>query len=143
MPFLRNTLGRKGAVVLRGRVVKKRDSLVMEHPEIYDPAVRYQEKINTMQPVYGLTAGLTNNAVIKALRQALEQVREQDDFLPDEFTKKYHFQPYEQSVREMHFPENREAFLAARQRFVLRISCFILSLRGLKYTGQDEERIPF
>lgn len=39
MPFLRNTLGRKGAVVLRGRVVKKRDSLVMEHPEIYDPAV--------------------------------------------------------------------------------------------------------
>ena len=25
MPFLRNTLGRKGAVVLRGRVVKKRD----------------------------------------------------------------------------------------------------------------------
>lgn len=63
----------------------------MEHPEIYDPAVRYQEKINTMQPVYGLTAGLTNNAVIKALRQALEQVREQDDFLPDEFTKKYHF----------------------------------------------------
>ena len=48
MPFLRNTLGRKGAVVLRGRVVKKRDSLVMEHPEIYDPAVRYQEKINTI-----------------------------------------------------------------------------------------------
>ena len=48
----------------------------------------YQEKINTMQPVYGLTAGLTNNAVIKALRQALEQVREQDDFLPDEFMKK-------------------------------------------------------
>ena len=51
MPFLRNTLGRKGGVVLRGRVVKKRESLVMEHPEIYDPAVRYQEKINTMQPV--------------------------------------------------------------------------------------------
>ena len=67
-----------------------------------------------MQPVYGLTAGLTNNAVIKALRQALEQVREQDDFLPDEFTKKYHFRPYEQSVREMHFPENREAFLCGK-----------------------------
>lgn len=133
MPFLRNTLGRKGAVVLRGRGVKKRDSLVMEHPEIYDPAVRYQEKINTMQPVYGLTAGLTNNAVIKALRQALEQVREQDDFLPDEFTKKYHFRPYEQSVREMHFPENKEAFLAARQRFVFEeFLVFILSLRQVK-----------
>ena len=143
MPFLRNTLGRKGAVVLRGRVVKKRDSLVMEHPEIYDPAVRYQEKINTMQPVYGLTAGLTNNAVIKALRQALEQVREQDDFLPDEFTKKYHFRPYEQSVREMHFPENREAFLAARQRFVFEeFFVFILSLRQIKNT-QDRMKNGF
>lgn len=143
MPFLRNTLGRKGAVVLRGRVVKKRDSLVMEHPEIYDPAVRYQEKINTMQPVYGLTAGLTNNAVIKALRQALEQVREQDDFLPDEFTKKYHFRPYEQSVREMHFPENKEAFLAARQRFVFEeFLVFILSLRQIKNT-QDRMKNGF
>lgn len=143
MPFLRNTLGRKGAVVLRGRVVKKRDSLVMEHPEIYDPAVRYQEKINTMQPVYGLTAGLTNNAVIKALRQALEQVREQDDFLPDEFTKKYHFRPYGQSVREMHFPENKEAFLSARQRFVFEeFLVFILSLRQIKNT-QDRMKNGF
>lgn len=96
-----------------------------------------------MQPVYGLTAGLTNNAVIKALRQALEQVREQDDFLPDEFTKKYHFRPYGQSVREMHFPENKEAFLAARQRFVFEeFLVFILSLRQIKNT-QDRMKNGF
>lgn len=54
-------------------------------------------------------------------------------FLPDEFTKKYHFRPYEQSVREMHFPENKEAFLAGKttirfEEFLV----FILSLRRLK-----------
>ena len=68
MPFLRNTLGRSGPVILRGRVVRKRDGLVMEHPQIYDPAARYNEKLHSMQPVYGLTAGLTNNAFIKAVR---------------------------------------------------------------------------
>ena len=60
MPFLRNTLGRSGPVILRGRVVRKRDGLVMEHPQIYDPAARYNEKLHSMQPVYGLTAGLKN-----------------------------------------------------------------------------------
>ena len=32
MPFLRNTLGRGGTIILRGRVVSRRKELVMEHP---------------------------------------------------------------------------------------------------------------
>ena len=69
MPFLRTTLGKGGALTLRGRVLRKRDGLVMEHPEIYYPASKYEEKKDSMQPVYTLTAGLTNNAVIKSVRQ--------------------------------------------------------------------------
>lgn len=59
MPFLRNTLGRGGVITLRGRIVRKKDALVMEHPEIFYPSASYEEKRNTMQPVYALTAGLT------------------------------------------------------------------------------------
>ena len=91
MPFLRNTLGRSGPVILRGRVVRKRDGLVMEHPQIYDPAARYNEKLHSMQPVYGLTAGLTNNAIIKAVRQALESNSIPEDFLPEELETAYDF----------------------------------------------------
>ena len=71
MPFLRNTLGKGGTLILRGRVVRRRDALVMEHPEIFYPASRYEEKRYSMQPVYPLTAGLTNNAVIKARTAAI------------------------------------------------------------------------
>lgn len=74
MPFLRNTLGKGGALTLRGRVMRKRDGLVMEHPEIFYPAAKYEEKKDSMQPVYTLTAGLSNNAVVRAVRQALECV---------------------------------------------------------------------
>lgn len=135
MPFLRNTLGKGGVIILRGRVVRKKEGLVMEHPEIYYPAIKYEEKLHTMQPVYPLTAGLTNNAVIKAVRQAISCVRVKTDILPEEMSVKYHFMPYEEAVRNMHFPEDKEYFAAARERFVFEeFLVFILSLRRLKET---------
>ena len=136
MPFLRNTLGRGGTVTLRGRVVRRRDGLVMEHPEIYYPSSKYEEKRNTMQPVYGLTAGLTNNTVVKAVRQALDCAGDRQDILPESLARKYSFMPYDEAVRKMHFPGNKGEFAAARERFVFEeFLVFVLSLRRLR----DEE----
>ena len=71
MPFLRNTFAKGGAVTLRGRVVSRKQVLTMEHPEIFYPSEKYEEKKDTLQPVYGLTTGLTNHMVAKAVQQAL------------------------------------------------------------------------
>lgn len=151
MPFLRNTLGKGGILILRGRVVRKRDGLVMEHPEIYYPASKYEEKLHTMQPVYPLTAGLTNNAVIKAMRQALSCAGAGTDILPESLNEKYRFMPYEEAVRNMHFPEDKEHFAKARELFVFEeFLVFILSLRRMKekenragnqFTFEDQDRI--
>lgn len=137
MPFLRNTLGRGGALTLRGRVVRKRDGLVMEHPEIFYPAAKYEEKKDSMQPVYPLTAGLTNNAVTKAVRQALETTDngrgDALDILPEKISRKYGFMPYAEAVHRIHFPENKDAFVLARRRFVFEeFFEFILALRTMK-----------
>lgn len=35
MPFLRNTLKQGMPVIIRGRVVSKKDQLIMEHPELF------------------------------------------------------------------------------------------------------------
>ena len=72
MPFLRTTLSRGGVITLRGMIVRRRDALVMEHPEIFYPSGKYEEKRGTMQPVYPLTSGLSNNTVMKAVKQALK-----------------------------------------------------------------------
>ncbi len=134
MPFLRNTLGKGGPLTLRGRVVRKREGLVMEHPEIYYPSVKYEEKKHSMQPVYSLTAGLTNNAVIKAVKQALEYVSEKQNILPSGLEVKYHFPLYAQAVQMMHFPENKESFIQARQRFAFEeFLIFVLALRRMKH----------
>lgn len=133
MPFFRNTLGKGGMLILRGRIVRKKDGLVMEHPEVYYPAAKYDEKLHSMQPIYPLTAGLTNNAVIKAVRQALSCASAKMDILPESLSEKYQFMSYEEAIRNMHFPEDKEHFAAARERFVFEeFLVFILSLRRMK-----------
>ncbi len=133
MPFLRNTLGKGGMLVLRGRVVRRKSGLVMEHPEIYYPASKYEEKLHSMQPVYPLTSGLTNNAIIKAVRQALEAVDESQGILPPSLSAAHRFLPYCEAVQKMHFPENKEEFIQARERFVYEeFLVFILALRRMK-----------
>ena len=143
MPFLRNTLGKGGPITLRGRVVRKREGLVMEHPEIYYPSAKYEEKRHSMQPVYSLTAGLTNNAVIKAVKQALDCVSEKMNILPRKVEEKYRFPPYVQAVQTMHFPQNKESFICARERFAFEeFLIFILSLRRMKHSETRVEN-PF
>lgn len=133
MPFLRNTLGKGGMLILRGRVVRRREGLIMEHPEIFYPASKYEEKRFSMQPVYPLTAGLTNNTVVKAVRQALEYADASMDILPENLVLKHGFMLYETAVQKMHFPDSKEVFIRARERFVYEeFLVFILSLRQMK-----------
>lgn len=143
MPFLRNTLAKGGILVLRGRIVRKKNEIVMEHPEIFYPSSKYEEKRYTMQPVYSLTAGLTNNAVIKAVKQALVFLDDEQDILPEELRLKYSFPKYEESICAMHFPREKEDFIRARKRFVFEeFLLFILSLRRMKESENRSEN-PF
>lgn len=140
MPFLRNTLARGGVITLRGRVVRKRDGLMMEHPEIFYPSEKYGDKLNTLQPIYGLTAGLTNNAVAKAVRQALDGLDLSKEILPDELRMRYGLAEYNYAVRGIHFPEDKEVFYHARERLVFdEFLAFILSLRKLKDKNEKLE----
>ncbi|HAJ49207.1 MAG TPA: ATP-dependent DNA helicase RecG, partial [Eubacterium sp.] len=71
MPFLKNTLRLGTRYVFRGRLVNKRGWL-LEQPKMYTLA-QYKELQGTLQPIYPLTKGLTNNTVTKAVAQALEK----------------------------------------------------------------------
>ena len=133
MPFLRNTLAGGGKIILRGRVTSRKGGLAMEHPEIFYPAGKYEEKIHTLQPVYGLTAGLSNNVVAKAMHQALSQLDLTRETLPDELRLKYGLAEYNYAIRGIHFPEDKEVFYHARERLVFEEFLeFILSIRKMK-----------
>lgn len=137
MPFLRNTLGKGGVITLRGRIVRRKNGIVMEHPEIFFPSGKYEEKLHTLQPVYGLTAGLSNNAIMKAMHQALEGLDLTKDMLPENLRLRYGLAEYNYAVRGIHFPEDKEVFYHARKRLVFEeFLSFILALRRLKDSNE-------
>ena len=69
-PYLRSAVRKGSRFVLRGRVVRKQGKLQMEHPEIFTPAA-YEEILHSLQPIYGLTAGLSNKTIVKLIHQVL------------------------------------------------------------------------
>jgi len=139
MPFLRNTL-KGGMITVRGRIVNRRGSIVMEHPEIFYPPAQYETKIHTLQPVYPLTAGLTNNAVAKAVKQCIDHIDMVQDPLPQEIRTKYGFAEYNFAIRGIHFPQDKEAFYYARERLVVEeFLQFILAIREMKESNDRSQ----
>ncbi len=139
MPFLRNTLARGGVITLRGRIVRKKDGLVMEHPEIFYPSAKYEQKRDSLQPVYPLTAGLTNNAVQKAVRQAMDNMELGEGILPKSVRDSFGLAEYAEAVRGIHFPEQREEFYHARKRLVFEE--FLLFILSLRMTKEQEDKV--
>ena len=137
MPFLRSTLAAGGPIILRGHVVRRKDGLILEHPEIFYPADSYQQKMGTLQPQYPLTTGLSNNLTVKAVRQAVEQLNLTTDRLPEELRMKYELAEYNYAIRGIHFPEDKEVYCRARERLVFEEFLeFILSIRKLKENNE-------
>ena len=132
MPFLRSTLKISSKYVFRGRVNKGFGTLEMEQPQIYTLG-KYYEKLMEMQPIYGLTKGLTNNAVIKAVKNSFDTNLEIYEFLEDEQLKEYDLIENRLAIRLIHFPKNLEEYQKARKRIVFNeFFEFIYRMRKLK-----------
>lgn len=139
MPFLRNTLKKGYRFVFRGKVVAQNGKLEMEQPKIYTPA-QYEPLLHTMQPFYGLTAGLTNQTVVKAVRQALENQQLCRDWLEEDLKKKYSLADYNYALETIHFPANMEEYKIARRRLAFdEFFFFILMVQKLKAKTQAQE----
>lgn len=140
MPFLRNTLKQGMPVIIRGRVVSKKDQLIMEHPELFSPPDSYDKKCGTLQPIYPLTAGMTNNAVAKAVKGAMEYLDLVSDDLPKDLRLRYHLAEYNYAIRGIHFPLDKAEFYHARERLVFEeFLVFVLALRRTRERNERAE----
>lgn len=137
MPYLKNSLKRGQPYIFRGCLHRRKDRYVMEQAKIYKPE-EYGKLTDCMQPRYATTKGLTNNAITKAVRQAIGLVDLSEDPLPAKVRVAEGFPTFQEAVEQMHFPTGRETLLAARQRLVFdEFFRFILVLRRMR---EDNER---
>ncbi len=132
MGFLKNVMKIGYKYVFRGRVSYKGNTIALEQPEYYSLG-DYDRKISELQPIYPLTDGLTNNAVIKAVKQALTFKHIINDELPIEIKDRYGLPDLETAITGMHFPKNKQEMYEARKRIAFdEFLRFIISLRKMK-----------
>lgn len=138
MPFIKSSLRRGFRYMVRGRVIYKGSLVSMEQPKLYTMA-EYEEKLHYVQPVYPLVKGLTNNMVIKAVKQcfALEKDMEGLEYLPSALRERYELMPLSDAVKFIHFPRGREELARARERLVFD-EFFGFMMRLLRLKGSRE-----
>ena len=137
MPYLRTVLKRGSQFVFRGRIVRKQSHLEMEHPEVFTPAA-YGEILHSLQPVYGLTGGLSNKTVTKMIHQLLKNLPMYSEFLPEEIRERYQLADINYALRTIHFPGNMEELLLSRKRLVFdEFLLFILSIQMMKEKNEE------
>lgn len=136
MPFLRNVLKVGGSYVVRGTVKEENGILTLQQPKLYQQE-EYLALADTIQPKYPLTLGLTNQAVIKAQRQAMEYLTPEIEYMPPEVLEEYDLEGLSDALRDIHFPPSKERLITARKRLVFdEFLLFILQLKRLKLTAQ-------
>ena len=141
MPFLMKTLHMGTKYILRGTVVNKNGILRLQQPKIIS-AQEYANSINKLFPVYSLTAGLTNNTVLKAVKNCIENTDFEKDFLPAAFRKKYNLVLWKKAIQGIHFPKDKDECINARRRLVFdEFFDFFTAMKRLKKENTKEKSI--
>ena len=141
-PFLKSTLRAGSVLVFLGKVSNFKGQRTMQQPRIFKPE-EYEAKIGALEPVYGQTKGLSNNTILKAVRQAVEVTTPRPDFVPEAIRYNRALMDMRTAIVMMHFPKTMEDFEAARKRLAFNeLFLFSLALEEKK-EHRSEERSDF
>ena len=142
MPYLKNTLRPDSHFIFRGRVIRKKNGLTMEQPQMFKPEA-YEELLSSMRPVYAQTKGLGNKTITSAVEQALAIRTLERDYLPASLRIANELAEYNFAIEHIHFPANEEDLKFARKRLVYdEFFFFLLAVRHLKEKRQNVQS-PF
>lgn len=110
--------------------------------QMISPTFSAESDLNIIKPIYNLTAGLPNNVVVKAVRQAVDLLpKEVNDPLPGELREKYGLCGLRFAIENIHFPQSSEALNTAKKRLVIEeLLVLNLGLRQLKNRKRSENK---
>lgn len=138
-PYLSKTLKLYREYIFVGKLTNKKTKIVLEHPIIYN-IDEYERIQGSFKPVYSLTKGLTNNAIIKYINSAFQSVKEDEyyEYLPKFIIDKYNFKSRYISLHNIHFPSNRKEYEEAKKRLIFdEFFTFVYNTKLLKKKTRD------
>lgn len=136
MPYLKTRLTVGSSFLFYGCVRIQGNQRIMEQPRLFQEE-EYEQMRKRLQPVYGLTKGLTNHMFQKAVRRALENY-EQEEFLPKELIEEYGLIDHRKALFQIHFPMNQEEMMHGRERLAFEeLFEFLCEMRKLKNVKEE------
>ncbi len=128
--------------VISGKLARKGKKFQISSPIIEDE--KKQNKIGSIVGTYSLTAGITNDAVRFAIKEAISLSSEIPEILSSDLRKKTTLLPIGEAIRAIHFPKNSEEL----QRAILRIKTdellsYALALELIKKEGTEKRGRAF
>lgn len=129
MPYLTKSLKAGSNYVFRARLDKKGNVYNVEQPLILQE-IKYLELRNTLQPIYHLTKGLSNQALTKTVKCVLDNVEIPENIKFVDFAEGI---SKKEAISSIHFPKDMDALIRARKKLVFEeFFLFLLKLKLLK-----------
>ena len=123
-----------------GKVETKLGRYEMKSP-IFDES---GENKNTGKiiPIYPLTYGISQNTIRKIIENGVGEVYGKlEETIPDYILEKYKLMDINNAIKKVHFPENKQDFIKARNRLVFEeLLSFQIALLTLKENYKLEEK---
>lgn len=115
-PYMAKTLDKLEESVFYG-VISSQRGLSITQPKIYS-IPEYMHMLTELQPIYGLTKGISNNQLRKYIKAAFEIAELPGEYLSDSELDEFDMPHFQKALMDIHFPVNEEDHRKARKRLV-------------------------
>ena len=107
--WLQKQLPDREKVIVSGKVEYYQGNPQMVHPDI--ARVEDRATLETVEPVYPLTVGLTNKTVRKAIQGGLGFIQKLPEWLEPEYKKRHSWTEWHKALEQVHTPESEKDLL--------------------------------
>ncbi|WIF94597.1 ATP-dependent DNA helicase RecG [Caminicella sporogenes] len=150
-PYLKNIFKKDEVFYFYGKIEIKNNYIQIKHPEFKNIKKCKLEEFATIQPVYGLTKGISQNDIINLQKRILlESNIKLEEYLPSYILNKNRICDINFAIKNIHFPTSIKALKVAKYRlvfeelFFLQLGLFIIkkqyisSNKGVRYDVPHE-----
>jgi ATP-dependent DNA helicase RecG len=144
-PFLVNSIPAMSTISISGKVGFFAKKLAIQSPEyevLFDGNAIHTGRLT---PVYPETKGVTSKWLRRQIHTIIQQTDHFEEYLPETLLQKNNYMSFDQAIREVHFPQNLDLSLKARERLAFD-ELFLIQLAAHKRRvawRKKQTTIPF
>jgi len=147
-PYIKNNFKIGEEYIINGKLQFKYGQLIVENP-VLEKSEDFKLNTGRIVPIYGLTEGLTQNAIRKIMFNALhDYVQEVEEFFDEEFLSEKGLMDIKNALININFPQNEAYLEQAKYRFkyqelfLLQMALFLMKRsvkekKGIKFEQAD------